>query len=61
MIAIIYRDTTLASCASDIEGEESVCRRIRVQILKGINNEQTATQWEIRAKIVLEPQQQSRH
>lgn len=27
----------MASWASDIEGDESVCRRIRVQILTGIN------------------------
>lgn len=28
------RNSTLVSWASDIEGEESVCRRIRVQILQ---------------------------
>lgn len=44
MIASIYRDTTLASWASDIDGEESVCRKIRVQILKGINTERIAIQ-----------------
>jgi len=31
--ASVYRYSTLASWASDIDGEESVCRRIRGQIL----------------------------
>lgn len=54
MIACINRDTTLASWASDIEGEESVCRRIRVQILKGINIERNCTVG-VTTKIVRQP------
>lgn len=48
--ANVYRNSTLASWASDNEGEESVCRRIRVHILKVLTWYLIGKHWEIRAQ-----------
>ena len=46
------RYVTLASRLTDIGEEESICRRIRVQIIKVLTEHLSDTQRKIRAQIV---------